>query len=206
MTSAHGRIVRTVVRSAVAALLLAPTVLADVAYQVTINTSPVSGTAGFLDFQFNPANPASQPITAQILSFTSDGFLSGAPITLGSVVGVLPGPVTFTNNAALNDYFQGLTYRNTISFLLLLSGPGINSPVANNAGSTFGIGLYDSSQQPILTNQGSITGFAGQVDILNGIVTTTAFPTQTNGPSVVTFTPSIASNDFLVYYWFFAES
>jgi hypothetical protein len=194
------------VRSAVAALLLAPTVLADVAYQVTINTSPVSGTAGFVDFQFNPANPASQAITAQILSFTSDGSLSGAPMAVGSVAGVLPAPVTFTNNAPLNEYFQGFIYGNTISFLLLLSGPGINSPIANNAGSTFGIGLYDSAQQPILTDQGLITGFAGQVDILNGIVTTTGFPTQTNGPSVVTFTPTIASNDFLIYYWFFAES
>jgi hypothetical protein len=50
------------------------------------------------------------------------------------------------------------------------------------------LGLYDSAQNPILTNQGLTTGFAGEVDIhLNGSTTTTAFPTPGPGPSVVSF-------------------
>jgi hypothetical protein len=53
--------------------------------------------------------------------------------------------------------------------------------------SYFGLGLYDGSQIPNLTNQGATTGFAGEVDInLNGTTSATAFPNGTN-QSVVSF-------------------
>ncbi len=163
---------------------------AAVTYVVTVNTTAVNATPGFLDFQFNPGNGTSQSATATISNFAVvGGALNGAPSVNGNVIGVLPATVTIVNSTALNEAFQGFTYGTSFSFVLTLSGPAIDTPngVAT-AGSTFGIGLYDNTQNPILTDQGALTGFAGQVDInLNGTNTPTAFPTAGAGPSVVTF-------------------
>jgi hypothetical protein len=62
--------------------------------------------------------------------------------------------------------------------------------------------IYDSTQNPILTNQGALSGSAAQIDVnLNGTLTRTAFPTATNGPSVVTFLlPFSGDSPFQVSY------
>jgi len=108
---------------------------ADVVYTVTVDTSSVNATTGFLDFQFNPGNGTSQAATAP-----PDG--------------------------------------------------------TSNAGTVFGLGLYDSGEAPILTSQGSDTGFAGQVDInLNGTTTPTAFPANDDGAAtVVSIQPQAVPN------------
>ena len=162
---------------------------AGVIYHVTVDTSSVSGTTGFLDFQFNPGNATSQPATAVISGFTGGTF--GAPSTTGDVSGTLPATTTFVNDTALNEEFIGYTYSSNFSFVLTLGGAAITSPNGTaTAGTTFGLGLYDNSQNPILTNQTTTTGFAGQVDInLNGTTTATSFPSSSGGaPTVVTFT------------------
>jgi hypothetical protein len=172
--------------------LSAGTASASVGYIVTVDTSSVAGSTGFLDFQFNPGNATTQAATAQIINFDpGSGVLLGVPEVTGNVAGTLPGTTTFVNSTALNEYFQQFKFGTRFSFILLLSGPAIDSPNGTStAGSTFGVGLYDSTQTPILTNQGAVTGFAGQVDIdLNGKTIATAFPTASNGPSVVTFSP-----------------
>jgi len=169
-------------------LLTAKPAEAAVTYFVTVNTSAVNPSSGFLDFQFNPGNGSTQAATATISGFTG-GTVVGAPQINGNVSGTLPGTVTFVNSTALNEAFQGFTYGASFSFVLTLSGPAIDTPNGTStAGSTFGVGLYDNTMTPILTNQGATTGFAGSVNInLNGTTTPTAFPTATNGPSVVTF-------------------
>lgn len=175
---------------------------AAVAYTVTVNTSAVNGTSGFLDFQFNPGNATSQPATAQIANFQSTGgALTGVPAVTGNVSGTLPGTVTFVNSTALNEYFQGYNYGTSFTFLLILSGPAIDAPNGTaTAGSTFCVGLYDAAQNPILTNQAAVTGCAGAVDInLNGSTTATAFPNANGGPSVVTFA-LVPSDSYLVSY------
>lgn len=158
-------------------------------YSVTVDTSSVNGTQGFLDFQFNPGNNSSQSATVQILNFNpGGGVLTGFPEVTGDVTGTLPGTLTFSNSTPLNDYFQGFTYGSMFSFDLFLSGPAVDSPngVAS-AGSSFGAGLFDSNQNPILTNAPS--GLVQEVDInLDGTITATGFPTDTGGPSVVSFT------------------
>ena len=173
-----------------AMVVLAMPASAAVSYVVTVDSSSVSGTSGFLDFQFNPGNGSSQPATAAISGFTG-GTFSGSPSVTGDgdVSGTLPGTLTMDNGTALNEYFQGFTFpATTFSFLLTLSGPALDTPNGiATAGSTFGLGLYDSGQDPILTDQGANTGFAGQVDILlNGTTAATAFPNGTQ-PTVVTF-------------------
>ena len=169
------------------ACLFASSVQAGVQYQITVNTASVVTTTGFLDFQFNPGNSSSQSATA-VLSNFSGGTINGAPSITGNVTGTLPTTVTMVNSTPLQELFQSFTFGNSFTFLLSLSGPALDTPNGTStAGSTFGLGLYDSAPNPILTNQGATTGFAGQVQVnLNGTTTRTAFPTPT-GASVVSF-------------------
>jgi hypothetical protein len=95
-----------VLRAATALLLLAAAPAgAAISYTVVVDTGSVSGTSGFLDFQFNPGNATTQAATATITNFTG-GTLSGAPQISGNVSGTLPGTITFANSTALNEYFQ----------------------------------------------------------------------------------------------------
>jgi hypothetical protein len=185
----------TALTAAALAWFAAGPAAASVVYNVTVDTSSVSGQTGFLDFQFNPGNVTTQAATAQILNF-SGGTIGPPPSINGNVTGNLPNTVTMVNSTALNEDFQGFTYGSTFSFTLVLSGPAIDSPNGTaNAGSTFGLGLYDAGQNPILTNQGAVSGFAGEVDInLNGTTTVTTFPRNSaGGPSVVTIAQALAS-------------
>jgi hypothetical protein len=73
---------------------LAGVVSADtITYGVTVNTSSISGTAGSLDFQFNPGPLVTQAASLQILSFASNGSLAGSPSLTGDVTG---GPMPAT--------------------------------------------------------------------------------------------------------------
>jgi hypothetical protein len=185
----------TALTAAALAWFAAGPVAASVVYNVTVDTSSVSGQTGYLDFQFNPGNATTQAATAQILNFTG-GTIGPPPSINGNVTGNLPNPVTIVNSTALNEDFQGFTYGSTFSFTLVLSGPAIDSPNGTaTAGTTFGLGLYDAGQNPILTNQGALSGLAGEVDInLNGTTTATAFPrSPAGGPSVVTLVQALAS-------------
>ena len=50
---------------------------AAVTYTVTVDTSSIKGTAGSLDFNFNPGPFTTQAASLQILNFAGDGSLSG---------------------------------------------------------------------------------------------------------------------------------
>src|ERR1019366_4129237 len=119
-----------------AMLLLLPTSVcyADIMYQVTVDTSSISGTAGSLDFNFNPGPLVTQAASLQILNFVSDGSLANCAANVqgfcptGDVSGTLPATLTFDNGTGFNDYFDGFTFGTTISFQLDFGGPAINSP------------------------------------------------------------------------------
>jgi PEP-CTERM motif len=163
-------------------------------YQVTINTSAVTGTSGNLDLQFNPGLlPGTQLATASVQSFSTNGTLGTATLT-GDVSGTLPGPLSFDNQTAFNDDFQAMVFGTNIQFDLLLSGPALLAPDGTSvSGSIFGIGLWDSTGiNPLLTSDPN--GFAGIVNInLDGSGTTSTFLTNTGGPPVVTFTPKVTT-------------
>ena len=59
---------------------------APITYDVAVDTSSIFGTAGSLDFNFNPGPLVTQPASLQILDFTSDGTLAGSP----TLTGMLP--------------------------------------------------------------------------------------------------------------------
>jgi hypothetical protein len=163
-------------------------------YTVTINTSTINGTSGNLDLQFNPGTlPGTQLATATVQGFTSDGTL-GTAVLIGDVTGTLPGTLSFDNQTVFNDDFQAITFGNTVQFDLVLSGPAVWTPDGiSTSGSSFGIGLWDSTGfNPLLTSDPD--GFAGIVNInLDGSGTITTFLTNAGSPPVVIVTAAATS-------------
>jgi hypothetical protein len=154
-------------------------------YPVVVDTSAVNGQTGFLDFQFAPGDATTQAAFITIDNFLTDGTLVGPPDVNGGASGELPGVLTIDNSTAFNDYFEQITFGLSFTFNLTLDGPALQTPNGtSNSGSTFGIGLFDSAQNPILTNDPN--GFAGLVNVLlDGSTATTVFPSDANGGAPV---------------------
>jgi hypothetical protein len=165
----------------------APVLATPITYLVTVNTSAISGTSGFLDFDFAPGND-SQNALVSMSNFFSSGSLTGSPQVNGGISGILPGILTIDNSTQFNDYFQGFDYGATLSFLLALSGPALSSPNGTStSGSTFGFGMFDSTGiNPLLTTDPNGNAFTVDVN-LDGTTTIATFPPNfQGGPPVVT--------------------
>jgi hypothetical protein len=153
-----------------------------ITYVVTVSTSSITGTAGSLDFNFNPGPLVTQAASLQMLGFSSDGSLAVGPTLTGDVSGALPSTVTFDNGTGFNDYFQGFTYGSTLSFDVSLYGPALTSPNGTStSGSTFAFSMFSDAAGtlPVLTN--NVTeGFAVTIDVnLDGTTTLTNFSPET---------------------------
>lgn len=170
----------------------APLALASpIEYQVTVDTTSILLTYGYIDMQFNAGLTTTQSATATVSNFVTDGVLNPSDPnngTSGNVTGSLPTSVMFNNGTTLNEYTEGLTFGTTITFDLTLDGQMIESPNGSGGGTTFYLDFLDSSGNYLLTNDPS--GFVGYVTINpNGTTTATENPGPTGGASVVTFTP-----------------
>jgi len=156
---------------------------ADVMYEVTVNTSTISGTGGSLDFQFNPGPLVTQAASLQILGFSSNGLLAGSPFPTGDVSGDLPSTLTFDNLTGYNDYFEGFKFGSSLVFDLRLYGPAVSSPdKTSTSGSTFAFSMFSDAAGtlPVLTTD-TTDGFAFTVNVnLNGTTTVTNFSKQTS--------------------------
>jgi hypothetical protein len=165
---------------------------APITYDVTVDSSSISGTAGSLDFQFNPGPLVTQAASVEILDFMSDGgMLVGSPVPMGDVTGTLPGTpgmpaVTFQNDMAFNDYFQGFTYGSTLSFEVSLFGPALSTPDGvSTSGSRFAFSMFSDAAGtiPVLTTD-TVNGFAFTIDVnLDGTTTVTNCSPQTTIPT-----------------------
>jgi hypothetical protein len=155
---------------------------APITYDVSVDTSSISGTAGSLDFNFNPGPLVTQSASAQILDFTSDGTLAGNPVLTGDVSGALTGTVTFDHGTAFNDYFEGFTYGSTLSFQISLYGPALSSPDGTStSGSAFAFSMFSDAAGtiPALTTD-TADGFAFTVGVsLDGTTPLTNSSAQT---------------------------
>jgi hypothetical protein len=155
---------------------------APITYDVTVDTSSISGTAGSLDFNFNPGPLVTQAASLQILSFASDGALAGNPTLTGDVAGTLPATLTFGNGTAFSDYFDGFTFGSTLSFQVSLFGPALSSPDGTStSGSTFAFSMFSDTLGtiPVLTTD-TTNGFAFTIAVnLDGTTTVTNSSAQT---------------------------
>ena len=146
---------------------------AGIVYQISIDTSSISGTAGYLDLQFS-SGPGAPSALATVSQFTSDATL-GTPSAFNTTGSLVPGGSTLEfDNQTANDYLQGIdVFGNSVTFLVTLSGAGVDTPPGIGSGSTFGLFLYDTSFNPIL-NADPGTGLLGSVDLNNDGTTTPA--------------------------------
>jgi hypothetical protein len=167
-------------------------------YDVTVDTSSITGTAGSLDFNFNPGPLVTQAASLQILNFTSDGALAGdCPCGTGDVSGQLPATLTFDNGSAFNDYFDDFTFGTTISFDVSLLGAALSSPDGvSTSGSTFAFSMFSdlAGTIPVLTSD-TTDGFAVTIGVnLDGTTTPTNFSSEaTVTPVGTTSTPEPSS-------------
>jgi hypothetical protein len=174
-----------------------------VEYEVSVNTSSISGDAGSLDFNFNPGPLTTQSASLQLLSFNSDGVLTGTcPCGTGDVSGQLPATVTFDNGTGFNDYFEDFTFGTTLSFEVSLYGPALSAPDGvSTSGSTFAFSMFSDAAGtvPALTTD-TADGFAFTVNVnLDGTTSLTNFSSQTAVlPTTTSTTPEPASSALLV--------
>ena len=151
-----------------------------ITYNVTVDTSSISGTGGSLDFNFNPGPLETQSASLQILNFTSDGVVGGGPLLIGDVTGSASRCSYISDNGSgFNDYFQGFTFGSTITFNVSLYGPALTAPNGlSTSGSTFAFSMFSDSAGtvPVLTSD-TTDGFAFTVNVnLDGTTTFTITP------------------------------
>lgn len=157
-------------------------------YEVTVNTSSISGTTGSLDFQFNPGPLITQAANLEISDFSTNGTLMNCALNVqgfcptGDVGGTLPGTLTFDNGTAFNDYFDDFTYGTTLSFDVNLYGPAVTSPDGTStSGSAFAFSMFSDAfgSVPTLTTD-TADGYAVVVDLnTDGSTTPTNYSTET---------------------------
>jgi hypothetical protein len=175
---------------------------APITYAVNVNTSSITGTAGSLDFNFNPGLSATQAASLQILSFASNGSLVNCAANVqgfcptGDVSGQLPATLTFDNGTGFNDYFDDFTFGTTISFDFSLYGPALSSPDAvSTSGSTFAFSMFSDAAGtiPALTTD-TADGWALLVNVnLDGTTTPTDVSAQTMATPLGSLTPEPAT-------------
>ena len=156
-------------------ILAAPAFGGVVAYQVTVNTSSVSGTTGYIDFQLDPGSLGAAGVTAAISQFTG-GTLSTNTTTTGTTSGTnlyfIDGdvyttppsaPILLSNSNVLtlmnddpnNELTQAITFGAQLSFVLDLSGPGVSPTggAVSTSGTNFVLDFLNDAQTAyLLTN------------------------------------------------------
>jgi hypothetical protein len=175
-----------------------PAVWADpVSYFVTVDTSSVFGSGGFIDLQLAPGDATTQDATADVTGY-SGGTLVGAPVLnfggLTGASGALPGTVTI-DNVPGNDYFQGFTFGNALSFKVSLDGPAIKTPDGTaDSGSTFVLAFYADDGATLILTTNLVDGSAAEIFInLDGTTTPVTYAGTPGGPSFVTIRPESPS-------------
>lgn len=143
-------------------LMICASVFASVAsaqsYRVTVDTSALASTEGYLNFQFNPADLGAPAAEASILQWLGSTTLLDAPLIEGNVTGSLPGAVTMNNGTAFNDYFHAVQFGEAFSFVVEFSGNVSPSLL----GTSFALALYAADgATPLLTDDisGSLVRF-----------------------------------------------
>lgn len=127
-------------------------------YLVTVDTSSLAGTDGYVNFQFNPADLTAPAAEASILQWVGSTTLLDAPLVEGNVTGALPSTVTMNNGTAFNDYFQSAQFGDALSFIVQFSG----NVSPSTLGTSFALALYAADGvTPLLTDDisGSLVRF-----------------------------------------------
>ena len=153
-----------------------------VTFHVSINTTPIAGTAGFLAFDLLGGSPL-QGNTATIVAFATTGVL-GSSSTSGNVTGSLTSPpLVLTTSVFFNEFLQGVTFGSGLTtFDLTLSSNFMTGSVPDS----FSFFLLDSTFNPFTTSDPTGANALFVIDITNA-TTPTVF---TSSFASVTVTPA----------------
>jgi hypothetical protein len=150
-----------------AIVFAASSAFASLSYEVTVDTSSLSATDGYLYMNYAPLMYAGAS-TATVSNFVTDGALLSAndtsSIANGSAVsGMLPGQLVFGNSNGSNDYNHGIHFGSSLSFLVTFSTP---TGGRTGGASEFTLALAsDVSGTPIFATDGS--GSLVKISLLN---------------------------------------
>jgi hypothetical protein len=163
-----------------AALLLAAAAAlaaAPLQYNIYLDTSSLSGQAGFIELQLNRGNTApgaADDATATITGFTG-AILGAQQPAVGDVVNSLAAiPLIIGNGASdpsgTNVDYEGITFGHFIHFLVTFGGPAVIGPTAGTtAGTTFSFGLVNSAQTAYLISTLGGPVMSAEIDTAGGI-------------------------------------
>jgi hypothetical protein len=157
-----------------------PARASSITYQVIVDTSSANGDYGYIDLQFDEGSDIPVlPVTGTIFGFISDAALNPSDTNNGAInaQGALPGTVT-VGDTFTSDYFEGLTFGNSIMFDVTLDGPGVSLDGGLTAGSgwTFLLAFYESDASTPLFASGP----AAEIDIdATGTVSASALADNT---------------------------
>jgi len=164
-------------------------------YTITVNTSSIApGSTGSIDFELDPGAGSDQSLTATVSQFVSDGAYGGTQTLTGDASGgpaALDDLLTINSTYADNDDLETFTYGNTISFVVDLSGPALDSPDGNATSPyEFAFSTYSDTAGtvPVLTTDPN--GISAYIEVSpEGVVTTDAV----SADATITATPEPAT-------------
>ena len=154
-----------------------------VPFLISVDTSPLQGSSGFLDLQFNPADVGTPGALATLSAFAGNLGLVGAPTLDGAASGTLPGALLLGNTAPFNAYFQAVQFGSLFSFVVDFTGDFLTQ--SSLLGTSFSVGLLNDGLAPLLTND--VSGSLLRFELQAGNVTFQAF--QANGRVAASVTP-----------------
>jgi hypothetical protein len=139
---------------------------AGFSFIVNAETSSLAGTAGSIEFQYN-AVLGSTISTATINDFTIfGGTLNAVQPPLGTVVGMLPAPVSITTSSPVNSYLHDLTYGSSLQYFVTIPGAQLTDP---NLLSSFTMTLYNNVGDPIRSIDLIFEPSALRIDLLGPV-------------------------------------
>jgi hypothetical protein len=161
---------------ALLSLLGSPLLHADKVFRVTIDTTPLAGTSGYIDFN-NYGGIPYQNNVATITHFASDA-VPGGVYTQGDFSGTLvTGPLTLTANAFDSEWLQAVTFGTTITFTLDVT----TNYTPDTTPDSFSFFLLDSTQLPFPSSDPSTADSAFSIDLTGGSTVAEVY-TSTNLP------------------------
>jgi hypothetical protein len=131
-------------------------------FNVTIDTSSISATDGFLAFDLLGGSPLQNNVLT-ITQFATNGTLGSGFGTGGFSGTLVPGPLTLNTSANFfNEWFQPITYGTTMSFQFNLTN-NFSGGIADS----FAFFLLNTSQIPFPSSDPTGADSAFAVDVLN---------------------------------------
>lgn len=160
-------------------LFLTPALADPITFQVTINTTPIAGTSGFLAFDLLGGSPL-QGNTASISGFATTGTL-GSSSTSGNVTGSLTSPpVVLSTSMFFNEYLQGITFGAGVTTFNLTLSENFSGGIPDS----FSFFLLDNTLTPFTTSDPTGANALFAIDITNA--TAAAVFTSASATATVT--------------------